>query len=355
MDRFLPKALLFTGLTAAIASVPGAIPFGLIAFLIPGLILMMMPTTFLWLLGFYAFYWLLRIRLSAWVASVIALLLVAVTFWFLPQHAIRANERAFDRILHQKDILPTEQVILAGNVKFSVDNLPERDFDKTLARRDDQISRSAGLVQKPRDRSGNRHENDWLAWKCDELCLALLATPGVKSVTLDAHGDSDSIGRLTPYARTFRMLPEAECLADTDISNPSESLNVDRPHCIVAGLPLQLHDMTIVRFDYEDGDKQQRSRKQGPLEWGPYPIYVNRLAITDGQGHVRLRKTFAAGQIMLAPLLLLPSGFAPGDYAIEWGRTWKRNHREHESLNDKKLLKKYTNLYILDKKPELQR
>src|SRR5215510_13558025 len=73
MDAFLARYLIITGIGAAIAvAIPGLVVIGLFL-IVPGLILAIAPTAFLWGAIFAAIWWPSRTVIGTWPAAFIAL------------------------------------------------------------------------------------------------------------------------------------------------------------------------------------------------------------------------------------------------------------------------------------------
>ena len=79
------------------------------------------------------------------------------------------------------DVTPARRLALTGDLRI----------DLPVPRRDNRNPREAGCQR---------------GFSCDHLCLGLLFTPGVSSVTLNRTGSG-----FDPEARTYRLTPRAEC------------------------------------------------------------------------------------------------------------------------------------------------
>ncbi|MBT8427451.1 MAG: hypothetical protein KJO02_05415, partial [Erythrobacter sp.] len=141
---WLKTYLTVTGIGALLAlAFPWLVIMGMFMLVIPGLILGMMPTAFLYGLVFAGIRFLLSTVLSGAPLNIAAAVATLAVFWVIPQPAKLAANAELEA-LRQEQVLPSSPVKLAGNI----------------------------LVQRPFES------------RCDDLCAALLKTPGVTSVTL---------------------------------------------------------------------------------------------------------------------------------------------------------------------------
>ncbi len=178
---------------------------------------------------------------------------------------------------------------------------------------------------------------------CDALCAALLAMPGVRSVTVVSVGVFKE-APLPDAGTLFRLVPRAECTGPTVVpQNPDafpdpadaaaaarleerawghrpdsarlqkaallrrESLatewrlRLSTRDCIVTELPIRYPDFTIAKYSYRRFNPVKFSNK---WHWkiDPIEVTVARLEVADAAGRLRLRKTHASNLMIARPL-----------------------------------------------------
>src|SRR3954451_8917246 len=174
MTRAVKAYLIVTGLLAALALlVPELVIIGMFAFILPGLILALAPTAFLWGLAFALPWYALRAALGDYVAIVPAAVAGAAFVWLAPQSSMALSEWRLHRAIHQ-EVLPSRRVALAGHIRVDYVRLSQE-------RSDPGAPYDAAAIESR-------------AYVCDALCAALLATPGVRSVTVNVHEDAQKGG-----------------------------------------------------------------------------------------------------------------------------------------------------------------
>ena len=187
-----------SGILAAIAVLsPGSVVLGLYLGILPGLILAVAPTIFLYTAAFALLRTVLRRGLPPLgrVAINTAAAALTVTAGFaLAAPVAREGQRAFAAAT-KNDVTPPQPVSIEGDV------LLDRVGDGWSP-----VGRSKGDA-------------------CDALCAALLDTPGVRSVTI---GGTTSSGTLSSPV-TYRLIPKSQARDATLI--PAE------PAAIVDHLP----------------------------------------------------------------------------------------------------------------------
>ena len=191
MLRLVLLYLGITGVGAFIAlSAPWLVILGLFLGILPGLVLGLMPTAFMWGVAFALPWFLLRAALGDQLAILPAALIGAAAMWFIPAASARASRTLLDGAL-VPDVIPHDRIALAGDILLEVPILK-------LARQVDGA---------PEEEYSRR------PFQCTALCAALLATPGVTSVTLNAIGtlqvDASFTGQSSPSTRL------------TDVTRPS--------------------------------------------------------------------------------------------------------------------------------------
>lgn len=352
MDRIVVWLLLALGAGAALViAMPGLVVIGGMMLLIPGLILFVLPTAFVWTSLFVVAWWLFRRILDRRLAALAALGCVAALLWLAPKASSRLSQLRLDAATSAPDIVPAEPVPLAGDVLVSVPRLGQQRLD-------------AETVRDGRLEAASR------PWMCDALCAALLATPGVRSVTIDVHGDAERPGPRTAHARTFRLVPKDECPGGTIRPDNPGGLVLDRPQpppsprlagllsaqaewdlrlstrdCIVAEPAGAAFDFGILLLRYADRAASP-PRRPADDDWSflPLPVSVERIVLGDASGRVLLRKTLATTQALASPLHVGAQGGIE-NFRFRWGRTELSNGTRYEQLRPHALLDRYTNLH----------
>lgn len=176
MSRFLAKYLLVTGgLTLLVMAFPWLIIIAAMALVIPGLILMIMPTLFLYGVIFAVFWYPLHRQLGEGQAAVIALAVAAGIGFVVPSVINRPTLAAIEAVQAQ-DKLPRAPLRLRGIVAV---HRPSR-----VLKRDEMLV-------------------------CDDLCGMLLFSEGVDAVAVGLSGRVD--GEPPPRPVLYRLVPAESC------------------------------------------------------------------------------------------------------------------------------------------------
>ncbi len=341
--------LLYLGITGAGAfialSAPWLVVLGLFLGILPGLVLGLMPTAFLWGVAFALPWFLLRAALGDQVAIIPAALIGAAAMWLIPATSALASRTILNSAL-VPDVIPRDRIKLAGNILLEVPSLKlARDVD-------------GAPMQDYADRP----------YQCTALCAALLATPGVTSVTLNAIGEAKGPGTpLTRSARRFRIVPKAQCSGPSIAIEEADQLSVDRlrpadwarngivrtlqaewdvrlatTDCVVAEAPDPSPDM-IVRIErYRVGSG---STTRSAYSFLPSPIDVERLVIADRKATPLLSKMRATGTALARPLNIATAGGIE-NFSFRLGRTAIGNAPSYLGFNPDQLLADHSNLHV---------
>lgn len=387
MDKLLRLTLIVTGVCALIVmTVPGILVFAYLALIIPGVILSLMPTAFMWLVTFSVMWWPMRSRLSLSISNALALAGTLAIFWLLPQASIASSRAEFSRIAADQDVFPDKRLALSGDIKVIVPHLDMAAIDPDIVKRDaadykeildrwvrtrpkncDGVCISMSRPNEPYHRE--KYENR--AWGCDALCVALLATPGITSVTVDLPEKGKPQGYFTTHARTFRLIPKAKCPGKTVQPQEPGALNVDRPtpaggrdvpaalslnaewdlrlstrECIIEQVPLVKSSSTLAVTNETRGLDETKPNSVG-YDWsfGPYPTIVNRMSLTSSNGTILLRKTLASSEIMTRFLYIGITEHGVYNFHFQWVHTGLSNGKRFEELRPHQFLADHTNLY----------
>jgi hypothetical protein len=273
-------------LTLIAVGIPQLVGIGFWLLVVPGIILALAPTVFLYTATFAIVRrWLPITHVVAHnlIAAFITLGLgVLVT---LPMAL--AGWLAFN-LAATGDVVPHNRVVIAGNVLLNNDETP--------------IEYIAGKPQVP----------------CDALCAALLDTPGVSTVTI-ARTDFPTSYRLVPKGEAgsnarapkspeqiLQYLPEKPVSSDRRDYQAEMAARKARENAIIArwGLLLandvalsmvpspQHHDLTITMT------------LTGPQ--GSHDVAVKQLEVRDREGRVLLRRQRVTATRVFVPLVLEP-------------------------------------------------
>jgi hypothetical protein len=285
------KSWLWTsGILAAIALfVPGAVVLGMYMLVLPGLILAVAPTVFLYTATFalirrYLPYF-EGLKLNGITLLLVAGLGVGLT---LPMDLL--GRAAFTRA-DTGNVAANAPITLKGDIALK----RSREFDS---------ARDA----------------------CDALCAALLDTPGVKSVTLIWQDDTEKM----PAPKTFQLIAKSVAR--------SNSLAPDKPERILDFVP-QPQRTGLNKNWQAEMDAAQAKRNAFVASWalrlaqtqslitattpekfdhiieiyegrekGRHKIVVTKLEIRDGQDRVIFRKQHVTAKPILIPLAFWPEG-----------------------------------------------
>ncbi len=347
MLRFVTLYLVTTGSIAALVLImPWLVVLGLFALILPGLILGLAPTAFLWGLAF-AIPWLaLRLVLGDYFAIAPAALIAAAIFWFAPQTSIaQSKERLKESV--RPEILPPERIRLAGHIRVEVPSLK--------------------VERQPAETKYDAAEAARRPYVCDALCAALLATPGVESVTVNNHGEAQGgDAPLSSHARTFRIVAKVQCTVPTVRPQQADALDIKRPRppggirqglvqtfqaewdvrlsttdCIVAEAPRANYDFVIRKHRYRTFADQSPRKPDWSLQ--PLAVSVERLDVADRGGHLLLSKTLASTRALVQPLFIAPEGGLE-NFRFQWVRRLLTNGKRYEQFKPDQLLADHTTL-----------
>jgi hypothetical protein len=281
------KVLCVSGiLTAIVVAIPQLVGIGVFFLILPGLILALAPTVFIYTATFAI------VRGFLPITHAVALNLIAAfttlglgVLVTLPMAA--AAWLAFNRAA-TGDVVPHDPVVIAGDVLLNNDET-----------RTEYI---AGKRQVP----------------CDALCAALLDTPGVRTVTI-AHTDIPTSYRLVPRGEAgsnarapkspeqiLQYLPEKPAAGEQRDYQAEMAARKAWENAITArwGLLLandvalsivpspQHHDLTITMASTGPG--------------GFHDVAVRQVDVRDQEGRVRLRRQHVTATQVFVPLLLEP-------------------------------------------------
>lgn len=300
--------LLVSGILAAIAVfLPGSVTLGLYLLILPGLILAVAPTVFLYTAAFAGLRAVLPLPAGIAVNAAAALLTVALGF-MLSLPGAMAGRAAFAAAI-KPDIAPPSPVRIAGHVRLERWDGAEHDEPKASHRPD-----------------------------CDALCAALLDTPGVLSVTLAGRerGGAD----VAPV--TYRLAAKADARAAPLAPMKPEDILAYLPKAEPAGgrrdWDAELAERTALqnaikakwalRLAGEQALVAEASRNDADLtiaitsgfKQGPHRIAVSEIELRDRGGQALMRQRHVVGEPIAWPFHVTPSG-PMMDKGFERGRS----------------------------------
>jgi hypothetical protein len=273
-------------LTLIAVGIPQLVGIGFWFLVVPGLILALAPTVFLYTATFAI------VRRYLPITHAVALNLIAAFITLglgvlvtLP--VALAGWLAFNRAA-TGDVVPHNRVVIGGNVLLSSDET-----------RTEYI---AGKRQVP----------------CDALCAALLDTPGVGTVTI-AHTDSPTSYRLVPKGEAgsnamrptspeqiLQYLPAKPAPSDRRDYQAEMAARKARENAITARWGLLLaNDVTLSMVPSpQHHDLTITLTLTGPR--GSHEVAVKQVEVRDQEGRVLLRRQHVTATRLFVPLLVLP-------------------------------------------------
>ena len=340
MPKVLKRYLLVTGLGAFVAlAQPDLVVLGYFLLLIPGLLLSLAPTAFLWGCTFALGWSLFRKLLSARFAVVGGLALTAALVLAIPWPSLQAGETLLETS-GLPDISPAEPLRPSGDVRLDIEPRP-----------DNKNPPVKGYVR---------------AFSCDSLCVGLLFTPGVKSVTVNDSGSftpeqhRGGAGGFATGARTYRLVPRTECggreikphleggvglfgksLDEYRAIEAEWNLKLSSEFCVVAEPPISTWDVMFRQGRYSYPDTKDTS--VGPWSLGRPRAQISYVEIRDGQGGVTLRRLINRVSVLAQPFSISPSGGIE-DFHFGWSRKTLSNAKPYAEADLITILKAHSTL-----------
>lgn len=280
MTKFLKLYLLITGILALLAlAIPSLVFIGFFLLFIPGLILSLAPTAFMWGLLFAIIWWLLRSILGSSIAAFAAIPIAVTILWAIPQPSIKAANLALKR--HAlSNITPDRQITLYGDVRIE--------------------------TQFTRWDNANPNKLGFRTYSCDNRCLALLFEPGVRSVTITkisglSFADlRDGVSQTDRYSRTYRLVSKSKCRntaltpdLEERIGQFGETIEDNRAialewgerltseYCLVGDKPLEKFDFLLRTGNWESGDISKARRSSWSIPVGDASSYFSEIRTGD--------------------------------------------------------------------------
>ena len=342
MGKFLASYLLITGIGAFVAlSSPGLVVLGFFLLVIPGLILSLMPTAFLYgvvfTIGWFGARTVLGDGPLAIVAGLAAIAIVAT----LTVQPTRLIDLAAYRASILPDVRPASPIELKGNIRF---NRQRPTMNKTDSQAYPYVPGSRGNA-------------------CDSYCLAALFTPGVTSVTIDRTEEADKIanGEPSPEARTYRLAPRPNCQSNVEIdfnaiqaplhnkggrgiSNFEDgkvltaqwALKLASDYCLIAERAMKTQDIVIVE---RNGDNASYAKQ---WSFGRGRIITQTIEIAE-DGKIAYRD-HQSSLTTLDKFLSIAGKGGVESFGFDWARTTINSKTGHDAITLSGSLGAATNL-----------
>ena len=318
MRDYLILYLTVTGIGAAIVlAMPWLVIMGLFALILPGLILGLLPTAFMYGALFALFWFPLHGLVGDGPAAAIA---AVATFAILYAIPIKGNRVTSERYRTQLagDTLPAGRIELRGHVLIESWSRYNREHSPPL----DPV------------RPGEPQSDAYYAEsrRCDDVCAALLFMDGVESVTV-YDGSVPLDGAPPPSgAVTFVRVPRAEGVAGIapksgggrfgQVSqgrfHDALKLRLATTDSIQGLPPRSAFDLRLVASeDTCPLPEHPRQRDPWMQRLGPRSVHSSRLEIFDAAGTLLLRKTAVSARRIAQPMHYMPTGSLE-NFHFEW-------------------------------------
>jgi hypothetical protein len=339
MERLLVPYLAITGIGAlAVLAMPWLVVLGLFALFLPGLILGLLPSAFLYGLVFAAGWYAIRAAVGDGALAITAGLAAAAAFALLTPQPTRVRDLAAYRATILPDVEPEAPTALQGHVRFDLG--------------------SPRLVAT--QGSGPRIAAREAGFACDGYCLAALFTPGVTGVTINRWSEG---GGLAPDARRYRLAPRPGCESNAVIDWPSIqpplpntegpsggirsyedgkllvsqwAMRMANEFCLVTEPAGGSADYTIVERSWRNGAKRR------DWSFGPGLIATSTVEIFAGSSLVH-RAHLSTLSTLAKVLLITPEGGLE-NFRFQLARESLNSRRRYADVPLSRSLARHTNL-----------
>jgi hypothetical protein len=315
MAAFLVRYLIITGIGAAVAVlVPGLVVIGLFL-IIPGLILALTPTAFLWGAIFAAIWWPTRPVVGTWLAALIALagaaaLVIAIPW--LANHQIQAQIDALRAEDREADgPIPLRGVIRFERTAYLVAQMDDPEWQAQVAAFNAE-RRSIDWSQRP--------------VACDAMCAAALFTPVVEAVIVAPVLRPGAAPRTLDRVSEFWIERAPGCTGSLTPGQPVgfqhgftsyDALKdewrvlISQGNCIRRGPVRRKADFTIAITDWTlDGTTWSLTHAR---------TSILRMEVRASSGEVLLRRT-SVNTAKLDPVLWIIGTGDLSSFHFDWGR-----------------------------------
>lgn len=347
MKSFVVSYLLITGIgTLIVGTFPWIIALGYLLLIIPGLILSLLPTAFLYGVAFSIVWWPLRSLVGDWPAAALAVVGAAGILWAIPTgvNMIIDARIAADRSGDKEVASP---IAIKGIVRVERTNWNYESYESRAGK--------AWITRAQQNNLAGRGETDWTTrpLACDAVCAAVLFTPGVEAVIVAPISQDAKLADHEPPARPaqFRIVRSPGCVSDVEIGAPQNSglgswnggdaLLAEwqaSGACITREAPGQ-PDFTIRATEHF------HSSKNGS-DWTLLDHYrrVTRVAISDRSGVV-MQRTMVETVRLDVPLSVGGTG-GIDNFRLHWSRQTLADGRQSGFFKPFEWLEKFTNLRL---------
>ena len=320
MAAFLVRYLIITGIGAAIAVlVPSLVVLGFFL-IVPGLVLVVAPTAFLWGAIFAAIWWPSRVVVGTWLAALTALAGTAAVVTAIPWlansqiqariDALRAEDREAD------GPIPLRGVIHFERTAYRVAQMDDPEWQARIAAFNAE-GRSIDWSQRP--------------VACDAMCAAALFTPGVEAVIVAPMLRPGAAPRTLDRVSEFWIERAPGCTGSLTPEQPagihagftdyaalkSEWLVlISQGNCIRRGPVRRKADFTITIADWTlDGTTWSLTHSR---------TSILRMDVRGSAGEVLLRRT-SVNTAKLAPVLWIEGTGGLENFRFDWARKRPRD------------------------------
>ena len=338
MSKLLFAYLTITGIGAAIAlTMPGLVVAGFFLFFIPGLLLSLMPSAFLYgaifAVAWFGARYIFGDGIIAVFAGLIAVGAIALT---LTRASRTADMDVYTRSI-LPDMTPDQAIELNGIVSFS---FPNPKLNKV-------------------DGSNSKSVTGETGFACDSYCLAALFTPGVTAVVIDSSEDMSTPSK---EARTYRLSkrPNCESNAALDLSDIQAPLYNDtksgvrhleasrllvsqwamklaNEFCLVVGPVETAPDFRII-----ENRKESAFWPLKPWSFGPGRLETQTVEILSGER--LLYRAHKSSMTTLSKIFHVAGSGGPNSFRFGWGRTTVHSKTGNGQIELHQILARHTNL-----------
>lgn len=321
MPAFLILYLVITGVAAAVAVfVPSLVVLGFFLLIVPGLILSLMPTAFLWGAIFSVIWWSARAIVGAWTAALLAFVATVAVVIAVPWYANNVRQLQID-MLRADDRDAAGPIPLRGVVRFErtawiVAQMDDPEWQARLA---------AATAEKRRI--------DWRERPvaCDAMCAAALFTPGIEAVIVAPMLRPGDKPRAPDRASEFWIDRTPGCAGSLPVHEPAGHydgfgdirivrdgwrIRISQGHCIRRRAVTRQADFTVSIADWFFPDRIQSAT------WSltSPQMSVLRLEVRDATGGTLLRRTRVDTK-KLSPVLWIEGNGDLQNFRFDWAGT----------------------------------
>lgn len=197
---------------------------------------------------------------------------------------------------------------------------------------------------------------------CEQLCITLLETQGIKSVTVfPMKSDQRTIDSKNQAARTFSLKEKGQCsgpvvVPKNIVNRDAWVLRLSNTICIQARAPIAKFDFTIMESRYDEfGDEPLVSIDAWRWTYQPLSVGVHRIDILDRTSRTLLTWIDASTLALSQPLFPTLFDKAQFDFVGGWGRNLIRNHthRVEDAYSLAPIVYRHTNLTAPSKNSDI--